>query len=244
MRRLLLTAFFLAALPMTAAGDEYSDPTGFSFTYPDGWFAVTELNKDALPPDLNKWMEKHRLDLTRIKVYLLRQADDGSFENVNVVVERQQMPINKDSMQKLLDMLPQHFQSIGASIENMQGRFGQFGDNQAIVLEFQSKLPGVPFVNKQQQVFFAGGGKTYIVTCTAPADTFDQHVETFNAILASFKVPPPTWQMPGWLRAAVIGAVVGTVVGIIAVLIALVGKWIGRKKLKSADGGLPEDSTR
>lgn len=224
-----LFAFFLVASTAATAG-EHADPAGFSFKYPDTWFAITSVNRDSLPPELKNWVARNRVDLTRVKVTVLRRANEEFLENLNVVVDTQQMPINNASLQKLLEIIPQQFRSVGVTIEDMQGRLGQFGANQAIILEYRSRLPGVPIPLKQRQVMLAGGGKTFIVTCTAKQDTFDQHVGTFDSILASFNVPAPIAQGVN-LNPILRGALVGGIVGGLAAILA----YFRRKKAKAAD---------
>ena len=64
--RSLAAAFILLSFGRTALGGEYSDPNGFSFTYPDGWVAITKAAmgdvKQALPAEVKNWVSKNNLD--------------------------------------------------------------------------------------------------------------------------------------------------------------------------------------
>ena len=74
---------------------------------------------------------------------------------------------------------------------------------------------------KQRQVFFAGGGKTYIVTCSALADRFGEYSGTFDEMLESFKVPGTVAQQQqqgfDWNRVMVmaVDGIAGGLVGLV-----------------------------
>ena len=81
--------------------------------------------------------------------------------------------------------------------------------------------PDGPPTLKQKQAHFAGGGKSYIVTCTSKADTSADSAQTFEDILATFKIPAPITQgfgMTSVVRGAVIGALVGGAVALFKML--------------------------
>lgn len=217
-----VTAFALLGLGfggMRLSAGEYQDPSGFSFTYPDGLVAVTSLNKDTLDPDYRRWVETNHIDLSRMSVSLVHNGKGDFRENLNVVVDPQQLPLEDSSVRKLLDGIPPKYRELGASVENLQGRLQRVGSNRAAVLDYQLTVPGVPFPMRQRQVLFAGGGKTFIVTCTARADTFAEYSATFDTILASFNGPPPLEDKPAggfdWRRAVMMGIGGGAIGGLV-----------------------------
>jgi hypothetical protein len=216
----------IVAIPGVAA--DYNDSTGFSFTYPDGWVAVTKPGKDidekTIPPEINNWLKKNNVDLNKLCVALIRDGKDEFLENLNVVVTDQEIPVNDASMKKLIDTLSEQYRGMGAIIDNLDGRIQKLGTNQAVVIDVQPRLPSVPFPIRQRQVFFPGGGKTYIVTCTASVHTFAEHSPTFDAVLASFKVPAPSTKGFDMNRILIMAIVGGAVGGLIALFKKLTGK--------------------
>jgi hypothetical protein len=225
----ILTVFMLLAGATQAVCGEYNDPSGFSFTYPEGWLPTSSMNKGELPPEVRGWFLKNNVDFNRVSVFLVRVAQADFVETMNVVVQQQEMAIEEVSVKKLLDMMSQQFRSMGIKIEGAKGETKKFGTNQAIVIEFQSKLPAVPFPLRQRQTLFSGGGKTFVVTCTSKDDTFETYAPTFDKILTSFKVPPSTRHPHGidFGQSLIMGIVGGLIGGIVGGLYAL------HKKIKS-----------
>jgi hypothetical protein len=218
------------------AGD-YSDPKGYSFTYPDGWVIVTkqlwENEQKNIPAEIQSWLQKSKVDLSGLSVVLIREGHEEFLENLNVSIDNQEIPANDDSIKKLSTILPQKYRELGVTINKVDGQLKQYGKNQALVIDFHSQLPFMPFPLRQNQVFFPGGGKTYIVTCTTRQDTFDKYSQTFDTILASFKVPAPNKKGIDWnhvLITTVIGGAVGAVGG---GLYALIKKLNGKKSQRS-----------
>jgi hypothetical protein len=192
-RRLLLAGLLLATSGGAAFGGTYADPSGFSFTYPEGWTAVTRASlgdvHQALPQEVKDWVAKNNLDLNRVAVVLVRNGGGEFLENLNVVVDKQQIPVDDKTLRQLTDGLPGQYRSMGATVDDVRGRVQKVGSRDAVVVDFRSRLPGVPYPLRQRQVMIPGGGNTYIVTCTARAESFDQHLPTFEKILANFQAP-------------------------------------------------------
>lgn len=229
--RFPLLGFILLACGHSALGGDYADPSGFSFTYPDGWVPVSRaLMNDAaqdLPREAKDWISKNKVDMNRAAMFLIRNGRDEFLENLNVIVEDQQIPVNDDKVKELTSTIEQQYRASGVKIDNFQGRVQKIGANDAVVLEFQSRMPGVSGIFRQKQVAFPGGGKTYIVTCTAKADSFDKYQPVFDEMLASFQVPTPASQGFDWKQVwhtALAGGIVGGLVGGLA--------WVGRKFLR------------
>jgi hypothetical protein len=239
-----LVLVFLLATSSTAAAvaGEYRDPAGFSFTYPEGWLAVSEPSKTLVnnaPPEIRSWLDKNRVSLSQVTMVLVRVAPEEFVESLNVVVTPQEIPIKQETIAKLLTTLTQQYGSLGATIKNLNARLQNVDANEVIVVDFDSRLPGVAFPMHQRQVFFPGGGKTYIVTCTAKPETFPKYEPTFDTILASFTVPAPTAQGFDLKRiwgGARNGAIFGAVAGALAAAgVALFKKLSSRARPASQD---------
>lgn len=218
--RFSLVGSILLAYGAVACGGSYADPSGFSFTYPDGWVPITRaVMGDAnqfVPPEVKDWIARNKVDLSRVAVTLIRNGQDDFLENLNVVVDPQQIPVNDKTVKELTGVLRKQYAAMGVEIDNLQGGVQRLGTHDAVVLEYQARMPAVPYTLRQRQVMFPGGGKTYIVTCTAKADSFDRYKLTFEQIVASFQVPAPVARGFDWnqvLTTGIVGGVVGAFVG-------------------------------
>jgi hypothetical protein len=209
-----------------ADGTAYVDPSGFSFSYPRGWVLVAKpnLSQADLPPGIQSWIKKNNVDLSRVSVTVIRNGQGTFLENLNVVVDQQQIPTTAATVKKLLQELPKQYRSMGLTVENLRIRLEKVGKYDAITVDYEAKFPGLATPLRQMQVYFAGGGKTFIVTCSARAEAFAEPFETFDAILASFKVPEPVLQQGfDWNRMVTIGLIAGLIGG----LVGLVKKFMG-----------------
>ncbi len=236
MSRHVPTLFLLASLGLGvgfASGGEYSDPSGFAFTYPDGWVVAASAQstpvKDVLPPEIKDWLAKNQVDVTKVNVLLVRDGEDEFLENVNVVVNNREMPINDNSVRELLKLLPAQFAKLNAKVGSIDGKLEKLGANDAIVVDYQVTLPETDSPVKQRQVYLAGGGKTFIATCTATPASFSTYAPTFETILASFRVPASKSQLFD-VESARIGMVAGAIGGAIGGLIVALRKKKGAKK--------------
>jgi hypothetical protein len=238
-RKFAVLALSMVLLPARwTFGGEYSDPSGFSFTYPEGWFVAKSAHdaKDSIqvPPEIKSWMEKNNVDLGKASVILVRQGDEDFLENLNVVVTNGELAVSEHGLNELLKMLPQQYASIGAQVDHLEGRVQKHGANDTLVVDFQSKLPVVDTLLRQRQVFIPGGGKSFIVTCTGPAAKFGKYVPTFETIVASFKVPAPIGQGIDWVRVLRAGVTFGILGGVIGGLVGLFKKLANAGKSKAA----------
>jgi hypothetical protein len=225
---ILISLAFVTA----AVGGEYNDPSGFSITYPDGWFSVAKFNAQVgkLPQELRNWIAKNNIDLDKISVVVVRSGQDDFLENANVVVTPQEIPINDQSLKELVNGIKQQYRTLGISIDKLEGHEQQVGDNQVIILNFEGSMPAIPFLLRQRQMYLPGDGKSYIVTCTGKADTFATYSPIFDSILASFKTPPSIANGFRWNRPIVIAAICGAIGGAIGGLIAVPKKFGAEKK--------------
>jgi hypothetical protein len=216
----------VALCARAAAGSEYRDPTGYSFTYPEGWFIASSRREvtggKPLPQEIQTWLDKNRADLNKVSVFLIRHGPEDFHENLHVAVLPFQAPINDRALKDLLKTLPEKFSSIGAKLENLEGRVQTTGNNESLVVEYQITLAGAASPMHQRQLYIPGGGKTYVVTCSGKADTFATYAPTFDTILASFKTPPPiSKQVDSAAYRA--GYIVGVVVGVLMVVVCFLG---------------------
>jgi gas vesicle protein len=209
----------------TATAAEYSDPQGFSLTYPDDWAALPsgfDAVKGRIPPNIQKWVEKNKVDLSHAAVLIIRNGDEDFLENINVVVARTQAPTSGRAAKELSEVMREKCRSMGIAIEDLEVSVQQVGSNEAVVFDHKIKLPFLDSLLKQKQVIIPGGGKTYTVTCTAKDDTFAKYSSTFDGILASFRCPPPVAQGFDW-GPLLTGATVGSAIGLLVALYRKIG---------------------
>jgi hypothetical protein len=235
--RVVLAAVILLVGARTSAAGEYSDPDGFSVVYPEGWFALSKTEvgamRENLPPGIKSWVEKSKIDFKTINLILVREGDEDEpfLENMNVAVRPGQLSLDPASVKAILPKLRQEYKSLGATIEGLEGHVEKLGANEALVVSFKSRFPVLDFPLRQRQVFIPGGGKTFTLTCTGPADTFAKYAPVFETILASLKVPAPIakgFQWSGVWGGALNGGVIGGIAGAVGVLIL---KLSGKLKL-------------
>jgi hypothetical protein len=185
----IIVGFFFSTVAVAQA-EQYTDPSGFSFTYPSGWVAYSHPATAKLPADLKTRLDRNRTDLSKLSVMLFHRAKSDSAENINVSVASETSVINEASLRELEFVLPQGAAARGIQIERLRGALQDVGGNKAIVIEFDSRVPGVNFTMHQCQFYLSSGGKTYIVTCTALAKDFDQLTPAFGQVLLSFRMAP------------------------------------------------------
>jgi hypothetical protein len=231
----VLATLTLVTCVKTAAGGEYRDPTGFSFVYSEGWFAVTNLQavtkESSFPSGIRNWLKNNRVDFSKVRALVVRDGHDEFLENLNVVVIERQKTVTDTALKQHLKLLPQQYASMGVKIEDLHGRIQKLGTNQAMVVDYRFIFPGSGEELRQRQANIPGGGKTYIVTCTWKADTSADCPQALQNILASFKVPSPIAQQLDSTRVfALAGTVLGTLFG------GLISFFVGMVLLKIVKG--------
>lgn len=242
--RFSLMGLILLACEAVAVGGQYADPSGFSFTYPDGWVPITRAAMgdvdQIVPPKMKSWIAEQNIDLNRIKVILVRDARGAYLANLNFVVLGQQIPVNEQAAKRLTETLVRKYESMGMTVADIKGHVRRYGKRQTIVVEYQVNMPGVPVPLRQMQVVFPGGGKSFLVTCSGAADSFASHRPTFDQILTSVQVPEPLASGPDWDRVAIVaGSAVGAVIGALAVVLIRLSR--KSKPKKELDGPAEAD---
>ena len=214
-----------------ALAKEYTDPTGYSFTYPDDWVKADDAGVrerlDQIPEALKKSLDPNA-DLSRLSVVITRETDAEYAENVTVAVMDGQVPIDEKSLAIAKDNVTKQASETGFQVTILQRRIERLEDRNAVVLEWLSKLPDVPVEIRHRQVLIPGGGQTYVFTYTSTSDQFEQYSPVFHKIVASFRGPPPISEgLPGYVIFERIANLV-----IWLVFMAFIG-WMLIKRLKA-----------
>lgn len=217
-RVLCLVTCSVSVCPGVARSGEYTDPSGFSFTHPDDWIALTgstfhEL-ASKLPPSARQVIEEKSVDFTEVSVMVTRVGDEAFLENMNVVVTDEQLPINQATLAQARQEFVRQLQRSGVSVSQFNAEIRSIGGRDVFAINQQVLYAGLPDTIRQRQVYFAGGGKTYIVTCTAMASSFAKYESTFEDTLASFKIPSSGFlNLSPTMRSAILGGIVSVVGG-------------------------------
>jgi len=235
-RAIILAALGLLAGTALVAG-EYRDQSGFSFTYPDGWYAAGKFeNLAKLPPELAKWIANNHIDLNQVAVVLIHSGRGSFLDNLNVVVVHDEMPLDDASIREIENGLPGQYRSMGVSIENLEGHVQQVGNNKAMVVDYRSRLPGLSLPMRQRQYYVPLGGNTYIVTCTSTSEGFARSAPLFEQIVESFATTAsnPAGALNHFKtdKVLIFGVIGGAVFGMIG---ALVAAW---KSMRNRDAEL------
>jgi hypothetical protein len=216
---ILIGLLLLAGAP-SAFGERYVDPSGFSFDCPDGWVALPggamKEIEQAVPREMQELITRANVDLRGLAVLLIQVAEDEPTATLNVMVQPEQMPINDDKVAELAKTLPRQYAGMGFKLEDFRTGREKVGSRDVIVVEYHAQIPGASGSQHHRQVVFVGGGKSYLVTCGAPVEVFEEYRATFDNVLASFQVPPPVAPRFDWnelFERTVIGAVAGGMIG-------------------------------
>lgn len=203
--------------------DVYSDPSGFSFTYPEGWFPISKSDQgqlsNVLPPELKDWLSKNNADLSMISVMVVRAGESEFLENVNVASQQGQVPVASSSVAEVSSTIRQQFQQAGARIDNMNAVVRQVASRDVYVFDYVLSLPGAGAPVRQRQFIIPGGGKTFFVTCSSTPEAFATYEPTFEQMLSSFQAPAVIKK--GISGSAIAGGIGGLVGGLIALLAGL-----------------------
>jgi hypothetical protein len=224
--RIALTVLSIVLCAGRAGAGEYRDPAGFSFNYPDGWTTVTSRNVEAgaplVAPQIKAWLTTNHVDLKYFSVILIREHGGEVVANLNVVVDPRQLRADDHNAKELLRNLPENYRSVGMRAENLSVRQQKFATALALVVDLEVTMPGSPVPLEQRLAYYPGGGKTFVVTCTSVAEEFDKYGPTFDAILASFKVPAPDAMGIDWTSAVTAGAVCGAAAALVTLFKKLI----------------------
>ena len=112
-------------------------------------------------------------------------------KNLNVVVVKEQLRLDDESVKMLLGGIQKQYETIGVKLEKLKSRVEKVGSCDALVLDYQIQLPTGKAASRQRQIYFQGEGKTVIVSCTASIESFDKYAPKFEKILESFKLSEP-----------------------------------------------------
>lgn len=165
--------------------------------------------------------EFKRFDFSKID--LLAVGEGGASVNINTIAG--EVPMTEDSRRQMLQEVPKTFAQQGVKVEKLEARLETLGGvTKALILEYEAEIMG-PM--RQIQAYVPGGGKTAIVTCSAPKEIYASAEPKFRSVLASLRVPALKDSDSGGSRilsGALRGGIIGGLAGGLAVLLKLFKK--------------------
>lgn len=202
-----MLALLLAVLLQDST--EYRTRHGCTFRIPAGWTVVDARTREEALKALREAMPGIRgFDFNKIDVLAI--GADGASVNVNTVAG--EMPMTEDSRRRMLEEIPKALSGQGLKVEKLQARLETLGEGtSALVFEYETDVMGR---YRQVQAHVPGGGRTAILTCSAPPEVFAAAEPAFRSILASVRVPARRSADSGGigsvaLRGGIIGGIVG-----------------------------------
>ena len=208
---LLAVALVVADSPLAVAG-EFQSEAGVSFLYPEDWVAITELNQGKLPPEFQEYIRSRQFDMKSLHVMVLRVTSDEFAENINLVILPGQIVASQSVLDQRQVNMPIELEELGVKVSHLSGVIETIAERPALVLTSDVLMPFAEEPLRQRQVLIPGGGKTFVITCTATPASYDKYSVTFDEILRSLKLPDPVDSGSGWLGAK-IGMLVGGLIG-------------------------------
>ena len=192
----LLSIICVANATYVSAGN-YSDPTGYSVTYPDGWTAIpgagSKIKTTDLPPETQKWLQNNKsFDMSKVSLVIMHKIEEDYTSNVAVTMyEADELPVSDSAAQSVLKGAKTAASSQGISMTESKASVRTFGANKGIYTEYTMLIPSLGYKTRHHQFSLPGGGKTYIFVCSAKESKFDEESGAFQSMLASISVPAP-----------------------------------------------------
>ena len=212
---LLALTLFVAGGPFARAG-EFQSEEGISFQYPEDWVAITQLNQGDLLPEILEYLRSNQFDLKSVHVLVLRVTTDEFAENVNLIIIPGQIVASQSVLDQRKANMPVELEKLGVKVSHLSGAIETIADRPALVLTSDVLMPFAVEPLRQRQVLIPGGGKTFVLTCTATQASYDKYAATFDGILRTLKIPAPVdtrfdrlAEMIGMMTGVLIGVFVG-----------------------------------
>lgn len=210
---LLALTLFVAGGPFARAG-EFQSEEGISFQYPEDWVAITQLNQGDLLPEILEYLRSNQFDLKSVHVLVLRVTTDEFAENVNLIIIPGQIVASQSVLDQRKANMPVELEKLGVKVSHLSGAIETIANRPALVLTSDVLMPFAEEPLRQRQVLVPGGGKTFVITCTATQASDDKYASTFDEILRSLKLPAPVASgFDGLAYSIGIGMIIGGLIG-------------------------------
>lgn len=226
-RSVMFAGLVLLACGATTLAGEYKDPSGFSFTYPDGWVLLTpdkiKGSKAGLSEEIKSWIDEHEEGLTSMAAILVRDSKDEYLESLGVLVNPVQVPANPETVKAFSTVLKTQYKTMGLELNNFNCSVQDIANRKSVVAEYDIHLDGEED-DHEKRLVIPGGGKSYIFVCTGSDKSYKKYEPVFGQVLASLKVPDPVAEKTS-TRTRIPFKLIGLAIG--AVIVA--GGWFFKK---------------
>lgn len=195
-----LALLVIAASP-ARAGD-YLSSFGFGISVPDEYLVLTqdEVQKNAdvfLEDDGDDRMREvssrirggvyDRVQAGQLEIFYRTEGDDIAFvDNVNVMMQKAQLPANARQLQEICQILPEEFSRLFGrpiGMENCEMR--PIAGRSALYLAFDGALLGTKTLQYQIQ---RGDGMMLILTATSTENNMPRMLSEFEVMVSSIRV--------------------------------------------------------
>ena len=195
--------------------EKFKSSQGFSLDPPDGWTVASKEQRQQLGDAVKERLKQ--FDLDRMAVVMFDPANPRN--NINVIVGPGRVSVDDaNAAEQYGSSLKSQYRQMGLEPVGFTVDRRTFGKHRALVADYENDYGplGAPGKVHQWQAIFPGSGKSFFVTCTAPADQYAGMVPVFTKTLESLDIEADLFDnIPRWMRTALIGAVIGALVGLI-----------------------------
>jgi len=200
-----LTAFFasLAASGVGLAGykaraAEFSSLRGFSLEYPDPWCVATSAQRDTITSEARSMFDKlGNVNWSAMAVVIFNPEEGESAESVNVVVAPGVLPLDEGADAEIADQAAAQYSLLGLDFDLVKVERTTVQDKDALSITGDVEMPGFDRPLRQRQVIVAGRTQTYIVTCGACREDFEEYEPVFAQVVDSLQVDSGIGGGPG-----------------------------------------------
>ena len=207
------------AFPGHMLAEKFKSTQGFSLDPPVGWTVASKEQRQQIADAAKEYLDKlKQFDLDKVAVVMF---DPGNPQNnINVVVSPGRVPIDDaNAPEQFGSSLRNGYRQMGFVIEGLNVDRRTFEKHRALFAEYENDYApagGGPSKVHQWQAIFPGSGKSYAVTCTAPAAQSAGMVPLCTRTLESLDIEAGVFDnIPPWMRNALIGAVIGALVSLL-----------------------------
>lgn len=190
----------------------FTSKKGYSIAVPTNWqVADASMNELAREMVAEKFPKLASLDFNQIDAFIFDPKQDDFAESINIVITPQSVPVSKSQIQSISTYLQDQFETSGLSISNLQGSITSCANRNSYVFDYYMKTDHQMLW--QMQYMVPGKNVTYIITCTAKAESLDQYIPSFTTAMQTFTTAdagPNFWQrLPRPVRVGIFGGIFG-----------------------------------
>ena len=216
-----LTASLIGLVGYEVGAAEFSSLRGFALEYPDSWCVATSAQQDAITSEAGAMFNKlGNVNWNAMAVVIFNPEEDEFAESVNVVVAPGVLPLGEDAGSEIADQVVAQYSSLGIDFDLVKMERTTARGKDALSITADVEMPGFDRPLRQRQVIVPGRTQTYIVTCGAFQEDFEEYEPVFTQVVDSLQVDSGVggvWYcLPTVIRYAIIGGLVGLAFSVVS----------------------------